>query len=184
MQCESAGPCGRGLCAGSGTRSRTDSGQGLALGPTVHRTACLTQCDEDAILGSASRTCPIRWLTRSSWPPMQARGSQPRATPTGSVFKRVLTPGRPKPRGRRNQWWVPGRSMPCAEARRRVKPRFVQKNWKSIFIQTALCCLLPQRARDPDPERRLAVTHASGPQLGPGTSSPSRAPIPFSPNSP
>jgi len=143
VQCESAGPCGRGLCAGSGTRSRTDSGQGLALGPTVHRTACLTQCDEDAILGSASRTCPIRWLTRSSWPPMQARGSQPRATPTGSVFKRVLTPGRPKPRGRRNQWWVPGRSMPCAEARRRVKPRFVQEKFEIYFYPNGAVLLAP-----------------------------------------
>ena len=32
------------------------------------------------------------------------------------------------------------------------------KDFEIYFIQTALCCLLPQRARHPDPERRLAAT--------------------------
>jgi hypothetical protein len=37
-----------------------------------------------------------------------------------------------------------------------------QDKFEIYYIQTALCCLLPQRARDPDLERRLPITHASG----------------------
>ena len=67
----------------------------------------------------------------------------------------------------------------------RTRETTVHSNkFKIYFIRTAPVLLAPEGARDPDLERRLAVTYASGSQLGPSTSLPSPAPIRFSPNSP